>query len=77
MAITRSVPFSALPSPGPEYDRDYMNRLVNILDQIHTQLVARRPLVATTLNISQLPTSATGLLPGDLWNDANTVKVIP
>lgn len=34
------------------------------------------PVYATTINLSSLPTSASGLKTGDVWNDAGTLKIV-
>lgn len=67
---------SRLPSAPPEYDPEFMNRLVGLLDQYATQANDRRRILGTTMNISMLPTSATGLRNGEIWNDAGTLKVV-
>lgn len=41
-----------------------------------TELRTPGRLEAKTLNISSLPTSATGLAPGDVWSDAGTLKIV-
>jgi hypothetical protein len=74
MASTR------LPDPPLQYDLQYMARLIN---QINLQFRAMEqvgPLVGSTLNLSQLPTSATGLRAGDVWVDTgagNVLKIVP
>ncbi len=34
------------------------------------------PIRVSTINISNLPTSATGLRSGDVWRDGTTLKVV-
>lgn len=65
-----------LPTPPNEYDAVYMRALVRDIDIMFSSMTARGAGSFTTVNISQLPTSAAGLNPGDLWNDAGTVKVV-
>lgn len=62
------------PDPPKEYDPEYMARLVQNLSAIN-QEIRRKDVTFSMVNITDLPTSATGLSPGQLWNDAGTVKV--
>lgn len=58
------------------YDPSYVEMMFRRIE-IHLQTLAQRgPIKVSTINISNLPTSATGLRPGDLWNDTGTVKVV-
>lgn len=61
--------------PPAEYERAYMIRLIKKMESTFVELNAAGPLHANRVNISDLPTSATGLAVGDLWNDTGTVKV--
>lgn len=68
-----------LPLPGQQYDAVYLANLVRILNIYFTQLQNPGPLQGTTLNLSELPTSATGLAVGDVWVDTsagNVLKVV-
>lgn len=53
----------------------YMDSLINALNFWLAQSRNPGPVRATTVTITDLPTSATGLEPGTLWNDAGSVKV--
>jgi len=53
-----------------------MARFIGLIDQYVSQTNARHKILGTTMNLSMLPTSATGLRAGDVWNDAGTLKVI-
>lgn len=66
---------ATIPSPPSVYDVSYMNRLVNRLEQID-QEVRRKDVTFARIRLTDLPTSATGLAAGQLWNDAGTVKVV-
>lgn len=53
--------------------------LAGIFRRIELYLATQQevgPIRVSSINISNLPTSATGLRPGDLWNDTGTVKVV-
>ncbi len=67
---------SRLPSAPAEYDPEFMARFIGLIDQYVSQTNARHKILGTTMNLSMLPTSATGLRAGDVWNDAGTLKVI-
>lgn len=66
-----------LPDPPDVYDPKYMNKLVSALERILVELQTPGHVAGTTANFSRLPTSATGLRSGDLWNDAGTIKIVP
>lgn len=59
-----------------EYDSAYFNDIVRQIEIYVTRLTAVGPIRVSTVNISNLPTSATGLRTGDLWNDAGTVRIV-
>lgn len=91
---------AVLPLPPLEYDVQYMNNLVRILN-FFIQQVNNPGLVkgdALTISdrdqdtqfklipneeretliwlMSNLPTSSTGLVPGQVWNDSGTLKIV-
>ena len=108
MANNNRVPSPVLPLPPLEYDVQYMNNLVRLLNYYieqqgnpgrirGTEIVLTLtgsgvvqpvasiehitdPLSAlvgkTVVNIADLPTSATGLSSGDVWNSAGTLKIV-
>lgn len=108
MANNNRVPSPVLPLPPLEYDVQYMNNLIRLLNYYieqqgnpggirGTALVLTLtgasviqpvasiehiidPLNAlvgkTIVNIIDLPTSATGLASGDVWNSAGTLKIV-
>lgn len=59
-----------------EYDSHAINRALRIIELQLAQITEVGPVRVSTINISNLPTSATGLRTGDLWNDAGTVKIV-
>lgn len=65
-----------LEDPPANYDQAYFMRLTRDIETFMraTSLTGRGEFV--TVNISQLPTSASGLVAGDLWNDGGSVKVV-
>ncbi len=64
-----------LPEAPEEYTRSYMQDLIRTLEIFIEQERNPGEIRATSLTITDLPTSATGLETGTLYNDAGTVKV--
>jgi len=102
MATKTGTSLSAvLPLPPLEYDVQYMNNIVRILNffiqQVgnpglvkgdaltitdrdrDTQFILNPQEVTETLvwTITNLPTSSTGLVSGQVWNDSGTLKIVP
>jgi len=70
------IPAPRLPSAPEGYSRDYLDDLVRSLEAFITQERNPGALRATTLTLTDLPTSPTGLETGTLYNDAGTVKIV-
>lgn len=66
-----------LPDPPAQYERAYIEKMLNQINQQFRELEQRGRLSASTLNLSHLPTSATGLRSGDVWVDTATLKIVP
>lgn len=64
-----------LPEAPEEYTRSYMQDLIRTLEIFIEQERNPGEVRATSVTITDLPTSATGLETGTLYNDAGTVKV--
>ena len=64
-----------LPEPPIEYTQQYMAELVRSLQVFIEQERNPGELRGTKLTLTDLPTSATGLETGSLYNDSGTVKV--
>lgn len=69
------VPPPRLPEPTVEYSPQYMQDLIRTLELFIEQERNPGEIRATRLTLTDLPTSATGLEAGTLYNDAGTVKV--
>lgn len=65
-----------LPTPGLEVDSQYINDLVRALEVFINQQQTPGELRATKMTLTDLPTSATGLETGALYNDSGTVKIV-
>jgi hypothetical protein len=64
-----------LPEPPIEYTQQYMADLVRSLQTFIEQERNPGEMRGTKLTLTDLPTSATGLETGTLYNDSGTVKV--
>ena len=71
-----NVPPPRLPEPPAQIDRRYMEDLVRTLQTFITQERNPGELRATKITLTDLPTSASGLETGALYNDSGTVKVV-
>ena len=49
---------------------------LSILDGAKGDFSVVGKMTSATLNISAVPTSATGLVAGDVWNDLGTLKIV-
>lgn len=75
MTIPVQVP--KLPDPPSQYNVEYMQRLLKTLEGYMRLVNAPGAIQATNITLTQLPTAATGLPSGALWNDAGIVKIVP
>jgi hypothetical protein len=64
-----------LPEPPVEYSQQYLADLVRALELFISQERNPGELRGTKITLTDLPTSATGLETGALYNDSGTVKV--
>ena len=64
-----------LPEPPIEYTQQYMADLVRSLQVFIEQERNPGEMRGTKLTLTDLPTSATGLETGTLYNDSGTIKV--
>tara|TARA_B100000963_G_scaffold155153_1_gene135001 strand:+ start:803 stop:1033 length:231 start_codon:yes stop_codon:yes gene_type:complete len=65
-----------LPEPPIEYTQQYMADLVRSLQVFIEQERNPGEMRGTKLTLTDLPTSATGLETGSLFNDSGVVKVV-
>ena len=65
-----------LPEPPIEYTQQYMADLVRSLQVFIEQERNPGEMRGTKLTLTDLPTSATGLETGALYNDSGTIKVV-
>ena len=59
-----------------EYDQTYFDDMVRSLTQLVVQLQNPGELRGTKITLTDLPTSASGLESGALYNDSGTVKIV-
>lgn len=74
MALVGVTP-PKLPIPGGEIDTNYLTDLVRAIEVFITQERTAGELRGTKITLTDLPTSATDLEVGALYNDSGTVKV--
>lgn len=101
MANNNRVPSPVLALPPLEYDVQYMNNMIRLLNYFIEQqnnpgnirasalalssgTVTPDVIIDTTASnnvtkvvVLDLPTSATGLASGQVWNNANVLNIIP
>ena len=70
------VPPPRLPEPPEQITREYVEDLVRTLEIFITQERNPGELRATKITLTDLPTSATGLESGALYNDSGTIKIV-
>lgn len=69
-----------IPLPTPAYDVKYMEQLIRTLNHYFRQLENPGPVIASGLQLTNLPTSSVGLPSGTVWQDTgagNVLKVVP
>jgi hypothetical protein len=74
-----SIQFVPLPYPPAQYNQQYVNELIRVLNLYFRAIQNQGPVVGNTAQFTNLPTSATGLPAGSLWVDtsaSNVVKVV-
>jgi hypothetical protein len=101
MANRNDVPSPVLPLPPLEYDVQYMNTLIRLLNyyiqqqdnpgqirgsglylsdgdpDIDVIIETRTAGDITKVVLLELPTSATGLVSGQVWNSIGNLRIIP
>ena len=70
------IPPPRLPEPPVEYTQQYLADLVRALEIFIAQERTPGEIRGTKITLTDLPTSASGLETGALYNDSGTVKVV-
>lgn len=65
-----------LPDPGSEVTTQYLQDLVRALEVFIQQERTPGEMRGTKITLTNLPTSASGLETGALYNDSGTVKIV-
>ena len=73
---SNQTPPPRLPEPPLDYTQRYMADLVRALEVFISQERNPGELRGTKITLTELPTSATGLESGALYNDSGTVKIV-
>lgn len=71
-----TAPSTSLGTPPEQYDPRFFNGMLRKLELAIDGMKERGVIRVSNINISDLPTSSSGLRSGDLWNDTGTVKVV-
>lgn len=58
------------------YDQSVFNRIIAKIELVFRQIDSRQRVEGTSLNLSNLPTSSSGLASGEVWNDSGTLKIV-
>lgn len=77
--MTSRIPIVPIPFPPNDYDVKYFNETIRVLNLYFRTLQNPGPVVTTTLQLLNLPTSDNGLPIGSVWRDPsdNTLKIVP
>ncbi len=70
------IPPPRLPEPPVEYTQQYLADLVRALEIFIAQERTPGEIRGTKITLTDLPTSASGLETGALFNDSGTVKIV-
>lgn len=71
-----NIPAPRLPEAPQEYSQGYMSDLIRTLEIFIQQERTPGEMRGTKITLTDLPTSATGLESGALYNDSGTVKIV-
>tara|TARA_R110000822_G_scaffold61042_10_gene151452 strand:- start:923 stop:1150 length:228 start_codon:yes stop_codon:yes gene_type:complete len=74
--MSRNIPLPYIAVPPQDYDQRYFAELAMSVALFMQQQVNPGEGRFTNLVLTELPTSATGLEPGTLYNDSGTIKVV-
>jgi hypothetical protein len=75
-----SIQFVPLPIPPKDYNQQYFNELLRVLNLYFRTIQNPGDSVVNTLRILNLPTSDTDLPSGSVWVDttaSNVLKIVP
>jgi len=72
----KSFAAPVLPIPPTEYSAQYLNQIVRTLNQYFQQLGSTNGIEVDTITLHNLPTSATGLPEGSVWNSAGVLHIV-
>ena len=73
----KSFASPVLPLPPAEYSAQYLNQIVRTINQYYQQLGSTNPIEVDSILLRNLPTSATGLPVGSVWNNAGVLNIVP
>jgi len=71
-----NAPTPLIISIPKDYNAETISRIFRSIELYFATQQEVGPIRISTLNISNLPTSATGLRVGDVWVDGGTLKIV-
>lgn len=77
MVFQTESPPPTLPRFGDVYSRTEHDRLVRSIEILISLISADGALRATTLRLTNLPTSPAGLRSGDVWANGTVLEIVP
>lgn len=75
--MSRNVPQPKFPNPPAQYEQRYFADFIRAFALYQQQVQNAGEGRHTTLVLTNLPTSTTGLESGSVWNDAGVLKIVP
>lgn len=77
--MTSRIPIVPIPFPPNDYDTKYFNETIRTINLYFRLIQNPGPIIGTTIQLLNLPTSDTGLPVGAVWRDTsdNTLKIVP
>lgn len=76
MSTANRVPAPYFPVPPEKYEQRYFSEIIRAFSSFIQAQRNPGEARATTLTLTNLPTSPTGLPVGSVWNDSGTLKIV-
>ncbi len=67
---------SNLGAPKEEYEQRFFSHIFRTIELQFDNLLSVGPIRISTLNVSDIPTSATGLKAGDVWSNSGVLTIV-
>ena len=76
MALKNTAQPQPLGKAPKTYDSDFYENVLRTIERQFIQIMAVTPIYVSSINVSRMPTSATGLPTGQLWCDTSNSNVV-